>query len=83
MAMVVLGCRAVCNVDYSSADRAVPTRGPLVAQMTPAMRLRLEWRREHVVVGSKKIVCLTYDRLFAEFNDRLDLFASAAKVVGS
>ncbi len=26
-------------------------------------RLRLEWRREHVVVNSKHIVCVTYDQL--------------------
>jgi hypothetical protein len=31
--------------------------------MSAGERLRLEWRREHVVVNSKHIVCVTYDQL--------------------
>ncbi|HYT93712.1 MAG TPA: Shedu immune nuclease family protein [Gemmataceae bacterium] len=34
-------------------------------------RLRLEWRREHVIVNSKQIVCVTYDQLLEDLLFRL------------
>ncbi len=74
------------DMEATLGKRSISYAGVLVIGrdhfLSPAMRLRLEWRREHIVVGSKKIVCLTYDQLFTEFSDRLDLFASAAKVGG-
>jgi hypothetical protein len=40
-------------------------------------RLRLEWRREHVVVNSKHIVCVTYDELVRDLLFRLDQYSVA------
>jgi hypothetical protein len=38
--------------------------------------LRLAWRREHVVVNSKHIVCLTYDQLVNVLQFRLDKWSN-------
>ncbi len=35
-------------------------------------RLRLEWRREHVIVHSRKIHCVTFDELVADLLAKLD-----------
>lgn len=40
---------------------------------------RLEWRREHVVVHSKKIVCVTFDELVKDLTARIDMFQEARK----
>lgn len=37
-------------------------------------RLRLEWRREHAVVNSKHIACITYDELLRDLLLRLDQY---------
>ena len=42
--------------------------------LTPGEQMRLEWRREHVVVNSKKITCVTYDQLVDDLVRRLDSF---------
>jgi hypothetical protein len=34
-------------------------------------RMRLEWRRDHVVVNSRQIVCVTYDELLQDMLFRL------------
>lgn len=40
--------------------------------ITAADRLRLEWRRDNVVVGSKHIYCCTFDELAHDLRQRLD-----------
>jgi Domain of unknown function (DUF4263) len=40
-------------------------------------RQRLEWRREHVVVNSKHIVCVTFDELLEDLVFRLDQYTVA------
>jgi hypothetical protein len=45
-------------------------------------RLRLEWRRDHVVVNSKHIVCVTYDELLEDLLFRLDQYAQAGAAGG-
>lgn len=45
-------------------------------------RLRLEWRREHVVVNSKHIVCVTYDELLEDLLFRLDQYTVAGAAGG-
>jgi hypothetical protein len=45
-------------------------------------RMRLDWRRQHVVVHSKKIHCITFDQLVEDLLFRLDSYALAAKAGG-
>jgi hypothetical protein len=45
-------------------------------------RLRLEWRREHIVVNSKHIVCVTYDELLKDLLFRLDQYSMAGAAGG-
>jgi Shedu protein SduA, C-terminal len=45
-------------------------------------RLRLEWRREHVVVNSRHIVCVTYDELLDDLLFRLDQYTAAGAAGG-
>ncbi|MBL8798013.1 MAG: hypothetical protein JNM56_29215, partial [Planctomycetia bacterium] len=45
--------------------------------LLPGERLRLEWRREHVLVNSKHIVCVTYDELLEDLWFRLDQYGVA------
>ena len=45
-------------------------------------RLRLEWRREHVIVNSKHIVCVTYDELLEDLLFRLDQYSMAGAAGG-
>jgi hypothetical protein len=40
----------------------------------PLLRRRLTWRSDHVVVCSRRIVCLTFDELFRDFASRLNLW---------
>jgi hypothetical protein len=46
--------------------------------MDAGERLRLEWRREHVVVHSRKVHCVTFDELLEDLLARLQ-FASTAE----
>jgi hypothetical protein len=50
--------------------------------LEPGERLRLEWRRENVVVQSKRVVCLTFDELARDLAERLRYFALPAKTLG-
>jgi hypothetical protein len=45
-------------------------------------RLRLEWRRDHVVVNSKHIVCVTYDELLEDLLFRLQQYTVARAAGG-
>jgi hypothetical protein len=45
-------------------------------------RLRLEWRRDHVVVNSRQIVCVTYDELLQDLLFRLDQYTEAEAAGG-
>jgi hypothetical protein len=48
----------------------------------PGERLRLEWRRDHVVVNSKHVVCVTYDELLEDLLFRLDQYTVAGTAGG-
>jgi hypothetical protein len=43
---------------------------------------RLRWRREHVIVNSKRIICVTYDQLLDDLEFRLDWLGAAALAGG-
>jgi hypothetical protein len=43
---------------------------------------RLRWRREHVIVNSKRIICVTYDQLLDDLEFRLDWLGPAAQAGG-
>ena len=38
------------------------------------LRERLTWRSEQVVVASRKVYCVTYDRLYRDLSARLKVF---------
>ncbi len=40
--------------------------------VTAADRLRLEWRRDHVIVNSKNVYCCTFDELLRDLRERLE-----------
>jgi hypothetical protein len=50
--------------------------------LQPGERLRLEWRREHVVVNSRKIVCVTYDELLEDLLFHLARYSEAKAASG-
>jgi len=66
--------------------RSVDFSGVLVAgrsqDLRPDEALRLEWRRQHVVVHSKRIVCITFDELLADLLHRLGHYARASEPSG-
>jgi hypothetical protein len=41
-------------------------------------RARLNWRKQHMVLNSKKIHCITFDELLSSVNQRLDMLALLA-----
>jgi hypothetical protein len=43
---------------------------------------RLRWRREHVIVNSKRIFCMTYDELLEDLTYRLDWYGPAVHAGG-
>jgi hypothetical protein len=45
-------------------------------------RQRLDYRRRHVVVDSRKIQCVTYDELLEDLSLRLELYGSAGPAAG-
>jgi hypothetical protein len=45
--------------------------------MTRGERLRMEWRRQHLVVNSRQVVCMTYDQLVEDCLFRLDEYDEA------
>jgi len=40
----------------------------------PALRERFNWRSDSVVVASKKVNCITYDKLYDDLSTRLKIF---------
>jgi hypothetical protein len=42
-------------------------------------RERLRWRREHVIVNSKRIFCVTYGELLEDLESRLDWYGPVAE----
>jgi hypothetical protein len=49
--------------------------------VTPADRLRLEWRREKVAVNSLQLYCCTFDELARDLRDTLTTFMAASESV--
>ncbi len=66
--------------------RAIDYTGVLVVGRDQYMDVgeqeRLRWRREHVIVNSKRIVCVTYDQLLEDLEFRLGWFGPAAQAGG-
>jgi hypothetical protein len=66
--------------------RAIDYTGVLVVGRNQHMKVgeneRLRWRREHVIVNSKRIVCVTYDQLLEDLEFRLAWFGPAAHAGG-
>ena len=58
--------------------RAIDYTGVLIVgrdqHMDIGEQLRMNWRREHVIVNSKRIVCVTFDQLLADLTFRLDAY---------
>lgn len=69
------------DMEARFGKRAVPVTGVLVIgrdrHMDAGERMRFEWRRQHVVVDSKHIECVTYDQLAQDLLSRLDQYALA------
>jgi len=42
--------------------------------VAPSLRERFDWRSDCVVVASKKVHCITYDKLYADLSTRLKIF---------
>ena len=40
----------------------------------PALRERFDWRSDSVVVASKKVHCITFDKLYDDLNTKLQIF---------
>jgi hypothetical protein len=67
--------------------RTIEFEGALVigrqADMVISEIARFQWRRQHVVVGSKHIRCVTFDELLQEMQTRLQTLALLAGVTAS
>jgi Domain of unknown function (DUF4263) len=66
--------------------RGIDYTGVLVVgrdqHMRAGERERLRWRREHVIVNSKRIFCVTYDELLEDLEFRLDWYGPVAEAGG-
>jgi hypothetical protein len=66
--------------------RAIDYTGVLIVgrdrRMDPGEQLRLKWRREHSIVNSKRIICVTYDQLLEDLTFRLDMYTLAVQAGG-
>jgi len=66
--------------------RAIDYTGVLIVgrdrHMDRGEQLRLKWRREHTIVNSKRIICVTYDQLLEDLTFRLDMYALAVQAGG-
>jgi hypothetical protein len=50
--------------------------------LEPGERQRLDYRRRHVIVDSRKIQCVTYDELLEDLAFRLEQYGSAGPAAG-
>jgi Domain of unknown function (DUF4263) len=66
--------------------RAIDYAGVLIVGRNQHIDLgeheRLRWRREHVIVNSKRIICVTYDQLLDDLEFRLEWLGPAAQAGG-
>jgi len=66
--------------------RAIDYSGVLVVGRNRHMDVgeheRMLWRRKHVIVNSKRIVCVTYDQLLEDLEFRLDWYGLGARAGG-
>lgn len=70
------------DMEARFGQRAIDYAGVLVVgrdqHLQTGEQLRLRWRREHVIVNSKRIICVTFDQLLEDLAFRLDWFVPAA-----
>jgi hypothetical protein len=68
------------DMEARLGKRSVRYMGVLIAgreqHLHAGERLRLEWRRDHVVVNSRHISCITYDELLQDLLFRLAQYAA-------
>lgn len=68
-------------------ERSIDFLGTLVIgrdqHMDRGEKLRLEWRRRHVIVNSKQIVCVTFDELLEHLRTQIAVFSQAAQTEDS
>jgi hypothetical protein len=68
------------DMEARLGKRSIRYIGVLIAgrdqHLQTGERLRLEWRRDHVVVNSRQIVCVTYDELLQDMLFRLAQYAA-------
>jgi hypothetical protein len=50
--------------------------------LKPLERARFSWRRDRVVVDSRHVYCLTFDELYNDLRDKLNLMGAGAVVEG-
>ena len=69
------------NVTLMTVARAVGVSPMTVSnaynrphKLSPALRERFDWRSDSVVVASKKVHCITYDKLYDDLSTRLKIF---------
>jgi hypothetical protein len=68
------------DMEARFGKRAISYTGVLIVgrnqHLQGGERERLEWRREHVVVNSKHIFCVTYDQLLEDLLFRLEKYTA-------
>jgi hypothetical protein len=74
------------DMEARLGKRAIDYTGVLIVgrdqHMQTGEQLRLKWRREHVIVNSKRIVCVTFDQLLEDLTFRLDWYPPGAPAGG-
>jgi hypothetical protein len=74
------------DMEARLGKRSIDYTGVLIVgrdqHMQPGEHLRLKWRREHVIVNSKRIICVTFDQLLEDLTFRLDWYPPGAPAGG-
>lgn len=79
-------CRKSDEYQVRFGKRSVDYAGVVLAgrdqHMSEGERLRFEWRRQHVIVHSRNVLCLTYDELLQNMLFTLDRWSQAGQPGG-
>jgi hypothetical protein len=70
------------NAAYSSRFKSTPIQYNMLLvigrdrdPLDPSLRERFDWRSDSVVVASKKVHCITFDKLYEDLSTRLKIFS--------